>query len=66
MPLSAIAAFPGSTKPSIVTMPEPREPGPGEVLCRTLELGGLRNRSGDIAFGQPLGAAERNVFGPGA
>ncbi len=39
MPLTAIAAFPGSTKPSIVTMPEPREAGPGEVLCRTLELG---------------------------
>jgi threonine dehydrogenase-like Zn-dependent dehydrogenase len=39
MPLSAIAAFPGSTLPGIVSMPEPRSPGPGEVLCRTLELG---------------------------
>ncbi len=39
MPLSAIAAFPGSTLPGIVAMPEPCAPGPGEVLCRTLELG---------------------------
>ena len=39
MPLSAIAAFPGSTLPSIVSVAEPRSPGPGEVLCRTLELG---------------------------
>ena len=39
MTLSAIAAFPGSTLPGIVTIPEPRSPGPGEVLCRTLELG---------------------------
>jgi threonine dehydrogenase-like Zn-dependent dehydrogenase len=39
MSLSAIAAFPGSTLPGLVSMPEPRSPGPGEVLCRTLELG---------------------------
>ena len=39
MPLSAIAAFPGSTLPSIVTVPEPCAPRVGEVLCRTLELG---------------------------
>jgi glucose 1-dehydrogenase len=39
MPLSAIAAFPGSTIPGMVSMPEPGSPGPGEVLCRTLELG---------------------------
>lgn len=35
----AIAAHHGSTQPSLVTMPLPRPPGPGEVLCRTLELG---------------------------
>ncbi|MGI8977641.1 MAG: alcohol dehydrogenase catalytic domain-containing protein [Pirellulaceae bacterium] len=39
MPLAAIAAFPGSTLPGIVAMPEPCAPSPGEVLCRTLELG---------------------------
>jgi glucose 1-dehydrogenase len=39
MPLAAIAALPGSTKPCLVTMPEPLATGPGEVLCRTLELG---------------------------
>src|SRR5437763_734679 len=35
----AIAAFPGSVKPAFVPAPEPASPGPGEVLCRTLELG---------------------------
>ena len=39
MSLPAIAAFPGSTLPAIVSLPEPPPPGPGEVLCRTLELG---------------------------
>lgn len=39
MPLPAIAAFPGSTLPAIVTVPEPRSPGIREVLCRTMELG---------------------------
>jgi len=39
MSLSAIASFPGVTLPGFVTMPEPAAPGPGEVLCRTLELG---------------------------
>src|SRR5436189_4202064 len=35
----AIAAHPNSTEPTIVDIPEPRQPGPGEVLCRTLEVG---------------------------
>ena len=35
----AIAARSGSTQPQMVDMPPPREPGQGEVLCRTLELG---------------------------
>lgn len=35
----AIAAHTGSTEPRIVEVAPPREPGPGEVLCRTLELG---------------------------
>src|SRR5881392_1611158 len=39
MSLSAIAAFPGSTLPGIVSVSEPASPGPGELLCRTLELG---------------------------
>lgn len=39
MSLSAVAAFPGSTLPAIVAMPEPNALLPGEVLCRTLELG---------------------------
>jgi glucose 1-dehydrogenase len=39
MPQSAIAAFPGSTRPTIVTLDEPLSPAAGEVLCRTLELG---------------------------
>jgi threonine dehydrogenase-like Zn-dependent dehydrogenase len=37
--MRAIAASTGSTEPRIVEVAEPREPGPGEVLCRTLELG---------------------------
>jgi len=37
--VQAMAAFPGSTEPTVVEMPEPPEPGEGEVLCRTLELG---------------------------
>jgi threonine dehydrogenase-like Zn-dependent dehydrogenase len=35
----AIAAQTGSTRPLFVEAPTPRAPGPGEVLCRTLELG---------------------------
>lgn len=35
----AIAAFRDSTEPRLIDVPGPREPGPGEVLCATLELG---------------------------
>src|SRR5438552_17683431 len=35
----AVAARTGSSQPEFVTAPEPGEPGTGEVLCRTLELG---------------------------
>jgi glucose 1-dehydrogenase len=35
----AIAARPGSTEPQLTDVPPPADPGPGEVLCRTLELG---------------------------
>jgi threonine dehydrogenase-like Zn-dependent dehydrogenase len=35
----AIAASTGSTEPRIVEVAPPQDPGPGEVLCRTLELG---------------------------
>ena len=35
----AIAAQVGSTQPRLIDAPPPPAPGPGEVLCRTLELG---------------------------
>jgi threonine dehydrogenase-like Zn-dependent dehydrogenase len=35
----AIAAETGSTQPRLLPASSPGEPGPGEVLCRTLELG---------------------------
>jgi threonine dehydrogenase-like Zn-dependent dehydrogenase len=35
----AIIARVDSPLPEIIDVPVPREPGPGEVLCRTLELG---------------------------
>lgn len=35
----AIAAIPGSCQPFLRDEPEPPAPGPGELLCRTLELG---------------------------
>lgn len=35
----AIAARLGTTRPAFIDVPPPREPGTGEVLCRTLELG---------------------------
>lgn len=34
-----IAAIPGSIRPDWREVPEPPSPGPGQVLCRTLELG---------------------------
>lgn len=37
--MPAIAARTGSTQPSLIDVPSPNDPGPGEVLCRTLELG---------------------------
>ena len=38
-PLTAVAARIGFTQPEIVAVQAPAEPGLGEVLCRTLELG---------------------------
>src|SRR5688500_4852038 len=35
----AIAARTGTTQPQMVEVAPPAGPGPGEVLCRTLELG---------------------------
>lgn len=35
----AIAARPGSSQPVLVDVPAVNAPGPGEILCRTLELG---------------------------
>src|ERR687897_375110 len=35
----AIAAQPGSTRPVMIDVAEPRGPAAGQVLCRTLELG---------------------------
>jgi threonine dehydrogenase-like Zn-dependent dehydrogenase len=37
--MPAIAAISGSAQPRFVEAPQPTPPGPGEVLCRTLELG---------------------------
>jgi threonine dehydrogenase-like Zn-dependent dehydrogenase len=37
--LPAIVARPGSSLPELIEPPMPPQPGPGEVLCRTLELG---------------------------
>lgn len=37
--MQAIAAHPGSQTPTFVSAPEPRPPGSGELLCRTIELG---------------------------
>lgn len=37
--MPAIAAFPGSPHPRFVEAPDPGPPGPGEVRCRTLEVG---------------------------
>lgn len=37
--MQAMAAFPGSTRPTLVEVSEPPPPGQGEVLCRTLQLG---------------------------
>lgn len=37
--MQAIAAVPGSCEPLFWDVPEPRLPGPGKVLCRTLRLG---------------------------
>ena len=35
----AISACRGSTEPQLIDVPPPPNPGQGEVLCRTLELG---------------------------
>src|SRR5437773_8979723 len=35
----AVAASPGSTRPMRVDVAPPDAPSPGQVLCRTLELG---------------------------
>jgi glucose 1-dehydrogenase len=37
--MHAVAAQTGSTRPVMVEVGAPAEPGPGELLCRTLELG---------------------------
>src|SRR5262245_8971309 len=37
--MHAIAAFTGSTQPRVINIAPPEEPGAGQVLCRTLELG---------------------------
>ncbi|MBL9123004.1 MAG: alcohol dehydrogenase catalytic domain-containing protein [Planctomycetaceae bacterium] len=37
--MRGIAAVHGSPQPRFVDHPAPRDPGPGEVLCQTLELG---------------------------
>ena len=39
MSMRGIAAWPECPEASFVDVPEPEAPGPGEVLCQTLELG---------------------------
>ncbi|HZL89929.1 MAG TPA: alcohol dehydrogenase catalytic domain-containing protein, partial [Pirellulaceae bacterium] len=35
----AVSCRTGSTQPHLIDVQPPRDPGPGEVLCRTLQLG---------------------------
>lgn len=37
--MKAIAAFPGTAEPQLVDIPEPPDPGAGQVLVKTLRLG---------------------------
>lgn len=37
--MRGIASFPGTSEPRFVDVREPDDPGPGQVLCRTLQLG---------------------------
>ncbi|MBW3596430.1 MAG: alcohol dehydrogenase catalytic domain-containing protein [Planctomycetes bacterium] len=50
----AIAARAGSSQPVFVEAPEPRAPGPGEVLCRTFEVGVCGTDRDVLASGHPL------------
>ncbi|MDP6442909.1 MAG: alcohol dehydrogenase catalytic domain-containing protein [Pirellulaceae bacterium] len=50
----AIAAFPDRPDPLIVSLSEPTPPGPGEVLCRTVELGICGTDREILASRQPL------------
>jgi glucose 1-dehydrogenase len=50
----AIAAHPGRTKPTFVRAPSVGDPGEGEVLCRTLELGVCGTDREILLSGEPL------------
>jgi len=49
----SIAARAGSTEPYFVDAKEPPSPGPGEVLCRTLELGVCGTDREILSSGKP-------------
>jgi threonine dehydrogenase-like Zn-dependent dehydrogenase len=51
--MRGIAAYQGSTAPRFVDVPEPAAPGPGQVLCRTLELGVCGTDREVLRSGQP-------------
>ncbi len=52
--MKAVAAFPGSSQPQMVQLPDPPEPQPHQVLCRSLELGICGTDREILAAAQPL------------
>lgn len=52
--MQGIAARPGQVEPCFVDVPEPGDPGPGEVLCCTLELGVCGTDREILQSSQPL------------
>ncbi len=52
--MKAVAAFPGSSQPQLVTLPEPPEPQAQQVLCRSLELGICGTDREILSAAQPM------------
>jgi threonine dehydrogenase-like Zn-dependent dehydrogenase len=51
--MRGIASFAKSTVPRFADVPDPVDPGPGQVVCRTLELGICGTDRDILASGQP-------------